>query len=149
MLDRQDDVVSSRILVLNVLYLLRISLHFKLAVGAWYENYSLILCCFLQHGNAALHEAAWNGFSATLEILIKNKANVHLLNKQGFSALHLAAQNGHNQSARLLLFAGCDSNLQNKVSDGGSNGCLYDVLVKLSSISLRLSVTVVYCLAYN
>ena len=47
---------------------------------------------------------------------MKNKANVHLLNKQGFSALHLAAQNGHNQSARVLLYAGCDANLKNNVS---------------------------------
>ena len=49
---------------------------------------------------------------------MKNKANVHLLNKQGFSALHLAAQNGHNQSARVLLYAGCDANMKNNVSSG-------------------------------
>ena len=36
---------------------------------------------FWQHGNAALHEAAWNGYSRTLELLCKAKASVHLVNK--------------------------------------------------------------------
>jgi ankyrin repeat protein len=35
----------------------------------------------LQHGNAALHEAAWNGYSRTLDALIKHKANIHIVNK--------------------------------------------------------------------
>lgn len=32
-------------------------------------------------GNTALHEAAWKGFSQTIEILMKNKANAYIKNK--------------------------------------------------------------------
>jgi ankyrin repeat protein len=32
-------------------------------------------------GNTALHEAAWKGFSQTIELLMKNKANAYIKNK--------------------------------------------------------------------
>jgi len=35
----------------------------------------------LQHGNAAIHESAWNGFSKTLELLVKFDADISLVNK--------------------------------------------------------------------
>ena len=69
-----------------------------------------------QHGNSALHEAAWNGYSRTLEVLVKNKARVNIVNKAGFTPLHLSAQNGHNQSARVLLYASCNPDAKNNVS---------------------------------
>ena len=69
-----------------------------------------------QHGNTALHEAAWKGFSHTVEVLCKNKSNYYLRNRGGFSALHLCCQNGHNESCRVLLRAGCKPNIKNTVS---------------------------------
>ena len=39
-----------------------------------------------QHGNAAIHEAAWNGFSKTLELLVKHNVNVAATNKVKFQA---------------------------------------------------------------
>lgn len=35
----------------------------------------------LQQGNTALHEAAWKGFSQTIEVLMKHKANAYIKNK--------------------------------------------------------------------
>ncbi|XP_064618386.1 LOW QUALITY PROTEIN: uncharacterized protein LOC135482365 [Liolophura sinensis] len=69
------------------------------------------------HGNAPIHEAAWNGFSKTVELLVKNNCNVFAINKAGFSALHLAAQNGHNQTARVLLYAGISPDMKNTYGD--------------------------------
>ena len=69
-----------------------------------------------QHGNAALHEASWKGFSQTAEQLVRAKANVHLRNHGGFAPLHLACQNGHNQSCRVLLLAACKPDIKNNVS---------------------------------
>ncbi|XP_076373947.1 uncharacterized protein LOC143258616 [Tachypleus tridentatus] len=69
------------------------------------------------HGNTASHEAAWKGYSQTLEVLCKNKANVYIKNKGGFSALHLACQSGHNQSSRVLLLAGCKPDIKNNYGD--------------------------------
>ena len=75
-----------------------------------------MICTVLQHGNTALHEAAWNGYSKTLELLAKNRASTNVINKAGFSPLHLAVQNGHNQSARVLLYAGTNGDQKNNVS---------------------------------
>uniref|UniRef100_T1IQZ0 Uncharacterized protein n=1 Tax=Strigamia maritima TaxID=126957 RepID=T1IQZ0_STRMM len=68
-------------------------------------------------GNTALHEAAWKGYSQTLEALCKAKANVFMKNKGGFAAIHLACQNGHNQSCRVLLLAGCKPDIKNNYGD--------------------------------
>jgi ankyrin repeat protein len=70
----------------------------------------------LQHGNTALHEASWKGYSHCVAALGKARANLHLKNCGGFAALHLCCQNGHNQSCRELLLAGCNPDLQNNVS---------------------------------
>ncbi|XP_063227811.1 ankyrin repeat domain-containing protein 6 [Bacillus rossius redtenbacheri] len=69
------------------------------------------------HGNTALHEASWKGYSRTVQALCKARANLHLKNCGGFAALHLCCQNGHNQSCRELLLAGCNPNLQNNYGD--------------------------------
>ena len=70
-----------------------------------------------QHGNTALHEASWRGFSRTCEFLCKvGKCNYYLRNRGGFSPLHLCCQNGHNESCRVLLRAGCKPNIKNNVS---------------------------------
>ena len=74
-----------------------------------------------QHGNSALHEASWRGYSRTVAALAKalgtQRAPLHARNLAGFAPLHLACQNGHNQSCRELLLAGCNPDLQNNVSN--------------------------------
>lgn len=77
--------------------------------------------CVFQHGNSALHEASWRGYSRTVAALAKalgtQRAPLHARNLAGFAPLHLACQNGHNQSCRELLLAGCNPDLQNNVSN--------------------------------
>ena len=95
-----------------------------------------------KHGNTALHEAAWRGYSRCVKLLCalpkpKVKEKEHKLlkgvlsgtrgalhsallgarNLGGFSPLHLAAQNGHNQSCREILLAGGDPDVQNNYGD--------------------------------
>ncbi|KAH9525042.1 Ankyrin repeat domain-containing protein 37 [Bulinus truncatus] len=71
----------------------------------------------INHGNTALHEACWNGFSKTAELLVQYNCDVCMTNKAGFTALHLASQNGHNESSRVLLYAGCNPDLKNNYGD--------------------------------
>ncbi|KAF5270682.1 hypothetical protein FQA39_LY01420 [Lamprigera yunnana] len=69
------------------------------------------------HGNCAIHEAAWKGYSRTVSLLTTASANLTKTNAGGFTALHLCCQNGHNQSCRELLLAGSNSDLQNNYGD--------------------------------
>merc|ERR1719282_540862 len=69
------------------------------------------------HGNTALHEAAWKGFSQSVSTLCTAKANVYMKNRGGFTALHLSCQNGHNQSCRVLLLHGCRPDVKNNYGD--------------------------------
>ncbi|XP_043274602.1 ankyrin repeat domain-containing protein 6 isoform X2 [Venturia canescens] len=73
------------------------------------------------HGNSALHESSWRGYSRTVAALAKalgtQRAPLHARNLAGFAPLHLACQNGHNQSCRELLLAGCNPDLQNNYGD--------------------------------
>ncbi|XP_057339625.1 ankyrin repeat domain-containing protein 6 isoform X2 [Microplitis mediator] len=73
------------------------------------------------HGNSALHEACWRGYSRTVSVLAKalgtQRGPLHARNFSGFAPLHLACQNGHNQSCRELLLAGCNPDLQNNCGD--------------------------------
>ncbi|KAH0821463.1 hypothetical protein GEV33_001328 [Tenebrio molitor] len=71
----------------------------------------------LQHGNSALHEAAWKGYSRSVRLLAAAGANLSRANAGGFTALHLCCQNGHNQSCRELLLSGCDPDIQNNYGD--------------------------------
>jgi len=68
-------------------------------------------------GNTALHEAAWKGYSQTIEVLMKYKANPYIKNKGGFTPLHLACQQGHNESARILLLHKCKPDVKNNYGD--------------------------------
>ena len=81
------------------------------------KNFSLTLFFTFQHGNTALHEAAWKGFSQTVQILCKWKANAYIKNRGGFAPLHLCCQNGHNETCRVLLLAGCKPDIKNNVSN--------------------------------
>lgn len=73
------------------------------------------------HGNSALHEASWRGYSRTVAVLAQalgtQRAPLHARNLAGFAPLHLACQNGHNQSCRELLLAGSNPDLQNNYGD--------------------------------
>merc|ERR550532_7446 len=69
------------------------------------------------HGNTALHEAAWKGFSKTVTILCKAKANFYIKNRGGFAPLHLCCQNGHNETCRVLLLNGCKPDIKNNYGD--------------------------------
>ncbi|RZC38895.1 ankyrin repeat domain-containing protein 6, partial [Asbolus verrucosus] len=69
------------------------------------------------HGNSALHEAAWKGYSRSVRLLAAAGANLSRANAGGFTALHLCCQNGHNQSCRELLLSGCDPDIQNNYGD--------------------------------
>ncbi|KAL1123649.1 hypothetical protein AAG570_002725 [Ranatra chinensis] len=70
------------------------------------------------HGNTALHEASWHGFSRSVALLAsQTKAELDTTNCAGFAALHLCCQNGHNQSCRELLLAGANPNVQNNYGD--------------------------------
>ncbi|CAG7722258.1 unnamed protein product [Allacma fusca] len=69
-----------------------------------------------EHGNTALHEAAWRGFSQTVKLLCDQKAKIKQ-NKAGFSPLHLSCQAGHNQSTRELLLHRADTEVQNTYGD--------------------------------
>ncbi len=68
-----------------------------------------------QHGNSALHEAAWRGYSQTVTILTQQKANVNAVNRAGFTPLHLCCQNGHNETCRVLLWADANPDAKNHV----------------------------------
>ena len=81
----------------------------------WFNNTRLIFVFYFQHGNTALHEAAWKGFSQTVQILCKWKANAYIKNRGGFAPLHLCCQNGHNETCRVLLLAGCKPDIKNNV----------------------------------
>lgn len=69
------------------------------------------------HGNTALHEASWKGFSRTVRMLASSSASLDLPNAGGFTPLHLCCQNGHNQTCRELLLAGCETDVKNGYGD--------------------------------
>ncbi len=70
----------------------------------------------LQHGNTALHEAAWKGYSQTVGVLVRARGNFYIKNRGGFAPLHLCCQNGHNETCRVILLAGCKPDIKNNVS---------------------------------
>ncbi len=72
-----------------------------------------------QHGNAALHEAAWNGYSRTLELLCKAKANVHLVNK-------VSVKSGPPTGLCVLCF---DSKIALSCCIGSKKGCRFTKLL--------------------
>lgn len=57
-----------------------------------------------------LHNAAQRGFTESVRILLKAKANVHAVNMMNVTPLHLAAKNSHLRVVKLLLQEGADPN---------------------------------------
>ena len=83
--------------------------------GWWLECFG---CLRLQFGNTALHEAAWNGNSDIVKLLLKSFCFVDSINSTGFTPLHLASQNGHAKVVKTLLKWQADPALLNEVSFG-------------------------------
>lgn len=123
-----------------------------------------------QHGNTALHEAAWRGYSRCVKHLCtfskaeksnqkpiksKNGKNsgdfchinnyLNSRNAGGFSALHLASQNGHNQSCREILLAGADPDIQNNVKSAYS----IMLVIAIDYIRVQLFATCIFSLLRN
>nr|XP_054753068.1 uncharacterized protein LOC129258861 [Lytechinus pictus] len=80
-----------------------------------------------ENGNTCVHEGAMNGFSQSLDVLVKiGKADIHTSNKNGQKAIHLSCQHGHNQSTRILLKAGSNPNIKNSCGETPLHiACLY------------------------
>ncbi len=59
-------------------------------------------------GDSALMRAVRSGKLESVELLVKHKANVNSVNKQGYTPLQLAALSGTMAKAKLLIDAGAD-----------------------------------------
>lgn len=56
-----------------------------------------------------LHEAAWAGQRAIVEVLLKNGADLQATDQRGRTALHCAARNGHLETVKLLVQHGAST----------------------------------------
>ncbi len=65
-------------------------------------------------GETALMEAADDGDTEAVRLLIKHGANVNAANEDGCTALMMAADEGHTQAVRVLIQAGADLNARDK-----------------------------------
>ncbi len=70
----------------------------------------------LSRGKRPLHEAVFGdwGSPKSVEVLLRNGADVNALNEHGQTALMLAAQHGEPECVRLLLNGGADRTLKDK-----------------------------------
>ncbi|CAG2249794.1 unnamed protein product [Mytilus edulis] len=69
------------------------------------------------NGSTALHEAAWNGRTEIVRLLIDRGIDINLPNNDGSTALHKAAWSGQTEIVRLLIDHGININLQNEEGD--------------------------------
>ena len=69
---------------------------------AYWERYDTV--------STALHCAAVNDARETAEILFRYGADVHAINKNGYTPLHFAAENNSYKTARMLLNHGANVN---------------------------------------
>lgn len=65
-------------------------------------------------GFSPLYLAAQYGQKGIVDLLLKNEAQVNLIQRDGSSALHVAAQTGHAEIVGLLIQQGADHSLRNK-----------------------------------
>ena len=61
------------------------------------------------HTNPKLREAAGNGRTGTVELLLRNGANPNAKGYDGTTALILASRRGHTQTVKVLLDAGAEA----------------------------------------
>lgn len=73
-------------------------------------------------GNTALLIASWSNFNEIVDILIKNKCNLNLTNKDGLTPLMVSARDGHIASLSLLINAGADDKI---TCNKGYNALIY------------------------
>ncbi|RIB24820.1 ankyrin repeat-containing domain protein [Gigaspora rosea] len=55
-----------------------------------------------ENGETALHEAAWNGHTKIVKILLNQGANINCINKYDWKPLHIAVISFHIQVSKLL-----------------------------------------------
>ena len=69
-------------------------------------------------GNTLLHIACAEGNTAIIELLVRNRANVLILNHEGNAAIHTACMNSRLESLKVLLSCeSCNHNQQNSKGD--------------------------------
>ena len=68
-----------------------------------------------QEGNTPLHDAALDGQTGAVELLIAKGADFDAENNSGDTSLHMAAFNGHMAAAQLLIAKGANVNSQNHI----------------------------------
>ncbi|XP_071150121.1 uncharacterized protein [Mytilus edulis] len=66
------------------------------------------------NGSTALHDAAWNGRTEIVRLLIDRGIDINLPNNDGSTALHNAAWSGQTEIVRLLIDRGTNISLQNE-----------------------------------
>mmetsp|Transcript_79208 Transcript_79208/g.212486 ORF Transcript_79208/g.212486 Transcript_79208/m.212486 type:complete len:122 (+) Transcript_79208:37-402(+) len=66
-------------------------------------------------GSTALHYAAWNGMSASIEILVAAKADVNIQDSWGRRPLHFASHQGHAWAADRLIVSRADVNARQQM----------------------------------
>ncbi len=71
--------------------------------GLLIENPNLVFSRDDYDGDTPLHEAAEKGYKDVAELLLGNKAQINLKNKEGWTPLHLAAYKGRIAVVELLL----------------------------------------------
>ncbi len=59
-------------------------------------------------GQAPLHGASWNGHTEIMMLLLENKCNINVTNRDGNTPLIYAAYNNKMDTVRALVEAGCD-----------------------------------------
>ncbi len=68
------------------------------------------LCTLLSLGHTALHEAAANGHTALIEVLIEYGANINAMTSNGMTPLHAATLYHAQAGVKLLLARGANAN---------------------------------------
>lgn len=81
--------------------------------AATLEEKAALLCARDKYGNTPLHNAAFYGKKAIIDLLIKNGAYVNLQNLYGDTALHNATFYGNIKAVILLIENGAHVNQQN------------------------------------
>ena len=86
-------------LIMNHYRYLTLSLSLLLCQAACGMNYPM---------NYPLHDAAMNGYTETVRLLLEHGADINCTDNSGYRPLHYAAMNGNTETVRLLLDRGAD-----------------------------------------